>query len=154
VVRRDDAVAQAAAIVAAYVSNNQVSQADLPVLLKSLVRAISIVEQPGSPAPTAARDHGEKPAVPIRKSISDEYLICLEDGARVKLLKPYLMRQFNMTPAEYRAKWHLPVDYPMVAPNQHAMRSQVARTSGLGRNGTVVRRGRRPKSASRVETDG
>lgn len=115
-------------IVSAYVANNTVVAADLPNLINdvhdALVRA-SVAKAP---------QQGEelKPAVPIKKSITPDYIVCLEDGKKFKSLKRHLRAHYNMTPEEYREKWGLPHDYPMVAPNYAAARSQLAKKMGLG----------------------
>lgn len=119
-----------AEIVAAFVANNSVSQEELPGLIMAVAQALAGVAgaapKPSEPAPLV-------PAVPIKKSVTDDYIISLEDGRRFKSLKRYLMTRHNMTPEDYRRKWGLPVDYPMVAPNYAASRSALAKASGLGR---------------------
>ncbi|MDQ0393141.1 MucR family transcriptional regulator [Labrys monachus] len=117
-------------IVSAYVSNNSVAQADLPSLIAEVHRAFTRLAQGGSveePAPVKLM-----PAVPIKKSVTPDYIISLEDGKKFKSLKRHLATAFNMTPDEYRAKWGLPADYPMVAPNYAKSRSELARQMGLG----------------------
>ncbi|RIA56184.1 MucR family transcriptional regulator [Dichotomicrobium thermohalophilum] len=115
-------------IVSAYVSNNTVVSADLPNLINevhgALVRAAANKGQPPQ--------EEQKPAVPIKKSVTPDYIICLEDGKKFKSLKRHLRAHYNMTPEEYREKWGLPHDYPMVAPNYAAARSQLAKEMGLG----------------------
>lgn len=117
-----------AAIVSAYVSKNSVPMANLSELVSSvhasLDRLSTKAEQPAPP---------QTPAVPIKKSITPEYLISLEDGRKFKSLKRHLSTHYGMTPEQYRQKWSLPADYPMVAPNYAAKRSALARTMGLGR---------------------
>lgn len=121
---------ETAHIVAAYVSNNRVAPADLPELISSVFAALTsttaAAKAPAEPEPLV-------PAVSIKKSVSDDYLICLEDGKKFKSLKRHLMTHYNLTPEEYRAKWKLPADYPMVAPNYAAARSALAKSMGLGR---------------------
>ncbi|WP_172123188.1 MucR family transcriptional regulator [Devosia sp. 919] len=117
-----------AQIVSSYLSNNQVQADVLPAVLQSVYDKLnslgtSMVQEPAAPA---------APAVPIEKSITHDHLICLEDGKKFKSLKRHLQTKFNMTPEEYRAKWGLPGDYPMVAPGYSAKRSQLAKNSGLG----------------------
>ena len=112
-------------IVSAYVSNNSLRAADLPSLIGSVHMAI---RQLGN-SPVAVPDI---PAVPVKKSLTKDYIICLEDGKKFKSLRRHLSSSYNMTPDEYRAKWNLPSDYPMVAPSYSAARSQLARDSGLG----------------------
>lgn len=117
-----------ATIVSAYVSNNPTPAADIPGLIgqvhAALVRvAAGRTEAPAEPA---------KPAVSIKRSVTPEYLVCLEDGKRFKSLKRHLRTQYNMTPEQYRDKWGLPPEYPMVAPNYAVARSQLAKKMGLG----------------------
>ncbi len=115
-------------IVSAYVSNNTVSSAEIPSLIGQIYTALTRISggQIASPAEPL------KPAVPVKRSITAEYLVCLEDGKRFKSLKRHLRTQYNLTPDQYRAKWSLPPDYPMVAPNYAAARSQLAKQMGLG----------------------
>ncbi|WP_137388222.1 MucR family transcriptional regulator [Rhodoligotrophos defluvii] len=116
-------------IVSAYVAKNSVQLADLAGLISSVHQALSTL---GSAA--AARDaQPPTPAVPIKKSVTREYIICLEDGKKFKSLKRHLSTHYNMTPEQYRAKWQLPPDYPMVAPAYAEARSHLARSLGLGR---------------------
>jgi predicted transcriptional regulator len=117
-----------AQIVSAYVSNNTVPAADIPGLISQVHAALARVS--GKPAD----GHGEplKPAVSLKKSITPEYIVCLEDGKKFKSLKRHLRTQYNMTPEQYREKWGLGADYPMVAPNYAAARSQLAKQMGLG----------------------
>jgi predicted transcriptional regulator len=117
-----------AEIVSAHVSNNSVSLADLPNLIQDVYRTLATV---GSPA---ARPEPERPqpAVPVKKSITPEYLICLEDGKKLKMLKRHLQTAYNMTPDQYRERWGLGSDYPMVAPNYAKHRSSLAKKIGLG----------------------
>jgi predicted transcriptional regulator len=119
----------ASAIVSAYVSRNPIAVSDLPGMIRSVHEGL--VGASGGNAPDQAT--AQKPAVPIKKSITPDYLICLEDGRKCKTLKRYLRGRYNLTPDEYRAKWGLPRDYPMVAPNYAERRSQLAKKSGLGR---------------------
>ncbi|RWX76047.1 transcriptional regulator [Neorhizobium lilium] len=116
-------------IVAAYVSNHVVPVGDLSNLISDVHSALS---NTSSPAPVAAPVEKPKPPVPIKKSIEDDYLICLEDGMKFKSLKRHLMTHYNMTPEEYREKWGLPADYPMVAPAYAEARSRLAKEMGLG----------------------
>ncbi len=115
-------------IVSAYVSNNTVSSAEIPSLIGQIYTALTRISggQIASPAEPL------KPAVPVKRSITAEYLVCLEDGKRFKSLKRHLRTQYNLTPDQSRAKWSLPPDYPMVAPNYAAARSQLAKQMGLG----------------------
>ena len=116
-------------IVCAYVSNNIVSSAEIPALISQVYSALMRVSKG---AAVAALAEPLKPAVPIKRSITPEYLVCLEDGKKFKSLKRHLRTQYEMTPVQYRAKWDLPADYPMVAPNYAAARSQLAKQMGLG----------------------
>jgi predicted transcriptional regulator len=116
-------------IVAAYVSNHVVPVGDLSGLIADVHTALSGTS---SPTPVVAVVEKPKPPVPIKKSIEDDYLICLEDGMKFKSLKRHLMTHYNMTPEEYREKWGLPSDYPMVAPAYAEARSRLAKEMGLG----------------------
>ncbi len=120
-----------ATIVSAYVGNNPVPAAELPALINQVHGALTRVSGNGA-APTAAEQTPTKPAVPVKKSMTAEYLVCLEDGKRFKSLKRHLRTQYGMTPEQYREKWGLPADYPMVAPNYAVARSQLAKQMGLG----------------------
>jgi predicted transcriptional regulator len=115
-------------IVSAYVSNNSISTADLPHLISEVHGALSRINTGVSEVPAEA----PKPAVTVKKSVTPDYIVCLEDGKKFKSLKRHLRTQYNMTPEEYREKWGLPVDYPMVAPNYAEARSQLAKKMGLG----------------------
>lgn len=117
-----------AEIVSAYVANNPVQAADLPRLIESVHTALTDVDQPGVQTDRS----GLKPAVPVKKSVTDDHIICLEDGKKFKSLKRHLRTRYDMSPDEYRDKWGLPRDYPMVAPNYAKQRSQLARKMGLG----------------------
>ncbi len=114
-------------IIAAYVSNNSVAMTELPALIRQVHGALSNVN-----APTEAKPERPEPAVPIKKSVTPEYIICLEDGKKLKMLKRHLKTAFDMTPEEYRERWGLPADYPMVAPNYANQRSKLAKQIGLG----------------------
>jgi predicted transcriptional regulator len=116
-------------IVSAYVSNNSVSSAEIPALISQVYSALLRISN-GSHVATPTEPL--KPAVPVKRSITAEYIICLEDGKKFKSLKRHLRTQYDMTPDQYRAKWSLPPDYPMVAPNYAAARSQLAKQMGLG----------------------
>lgn len=117
-----------ASIVSAYVSNNATTAAEIPALISQIHAAL--VRVSGGGADTVAEP--AKPAVSIKKSMTSEYLVCLEDGKRFKSLKRHLRAQYNMSPEQYREKWGLPADYPMVAPNYAVARSQLAKKMGLG----------------------
>jgi predicted transcriptional regulator len=118
-------------IAAAYVSNNTVSASDVPSVIQTIYRALASV---GSAAAAPAPEP-QKPAVPIKKSITPDFLISLEDGKKYKSLKRHLRTQYTMSPEDYRAKWGLPKDYPMVAPNYARARSDLAKQMGLGQGG-------------------
>jgi predicted transcriptional regulator len=118
-------------IVSAYVGNNSVSANDLPSLIQSVHRALSTV----TGAAVEAQPAPKEPAVPIKKSITPDYLVCLEDGRKFKSLKRHLRTKYDMSPDEYRSKWGLPKDYPMVAPNYAKARSDLAKQMGLGQGG-------------------
>jgi predicted transcriptional regulator len=117
-----------AEIVSAYVSNNTVASADIPALINQVHTALLRVTSADAHSPSEPL----KPAVPIKKSINPDFITCLEDGKKFKSLKRHLRTQYNMTPEQYRDKWSLPADYPMVAPNYAAARSQLAKQMGLG----------------------
>lgn len=136
-----------ASIVSAYVANNAVPTAELASLIASVASKLSELSG-GSPAVPATTEL--KPAVPIKKSVTPDYLISLEDGRKFKSLKRALATRYGMTPDEYRAKWGLPHDYPMVAPNYSKARSELAKQIGLGQVRLKGDRGRpRTKSVSR-----
>lgn len=116
-------------IVSAYVANNSVPASDLPALIASTHSAIIGLSAGGVAAPEPEK---LTPAVPVKKSITPEFLICLDDGKKFKSLKRHLRTQYNMSPEEYRAKWNLPADYPMVAPAYAEARSNLAKKMGLG----------------------
>lgn len=122
-----DFVAYAAEIVAAYVRNNPVPPAELPDLIRSVHRSLTDLSDP------AAEPEKLKPAVSVKKSVNNDYLICLEDGLKFKSLKRHLRSKYDLSPDEYREKWGLPPDYPMVAPGYSAQRSKLAKKMGLGR---------------------
>lgn len=122
-----------AEIIAAYVSHNPVSSGELPHLIAQVYASLASL-QPGSAPVVVPVETKPRPAVSIRKSITPDYLICLEDGKKFKSLKRHLITHYQLTPKEYREKWNLPVDYPMVAPNYAAARSALAKKMGLGRN--------------------
>jgi len=128
-------------IVTAYLANNSIDYADLPDFIINVSNAVRGVEESASVSgnitindtPAPAPTEKPKPAVSIKKSIGDDFIICLEDGKKLKMLKRHLRTTYNMTPDEYRAKWGLPADYPMVCPNYAQQRSELARQNGLGR---------------------
>lgn len=116
-------------IVTAYVSNNHVASNDLPNLIASVHIALSTTVQAAQEPMVAEL----VPAVPVKKSVTGDYIICLEDGKKFKSLKRHLRSHYNLSPEDYRAKWNLPLDYPMVAPNYAAARSVLAKKMGLGK---------------------
>ena len=138
---RSELLEMTADIVSAYVGNNTVAAAELPSLISNIHAALSTV----STGVVEAAPEPKEPAVPIRKSISPDYLICLEDGRKFKSLKRHLRTKYDMSPEEYRAKWGLPKDYPMVAPNYAKARSDLAKQMGLGQGG------RKPARAGRAK---
>lgn len=117
-------------IVAAYVGRNVVAAGAVPDLIRSVHQAL---EELAGTAPPPAPEERPKPAVPIGRSVQHEYIVCLEDGKRLKMLKRYLRSRYNLSPDEYRRRWGLPPDYPMVAPAYAARRSDFAKQIGLGR---------------------
>jgi predicted transcriptional regulator len=125
----NDLIDLSADIVCAYVSHNALSVTDLPKLIADVHAALRGL---GGAAVTATAEE-LKPAVPVKKSIAADYIICLEDGKKFKSLKRHLRTHYNLSPEEYREKWGLPADYPMVAPNYSATRSRLAKDNGLGR---------------------
>ena len=128
VAEKDELVELTAEIVSAYVSNNTVVATDLPALINNVFDALKKASSTGAqPAKEELR-----PAVPIKKSVTSEDIICLEDGKKFKSLKRHLRTHYDLSPEEYREKWGLPHDYPMVAPNYAAARSDLAKRMGLG----------------------
>ncbi|WP_207456169.1 MucR family transcriptional regulator [Azospirillum sp. SYSU D00513] len=117
-------------IVSAYVSKNALPAQQIPEVINTVYSSLTGLT--GEPADLPAEPL--KPAVPIRKSVTPEYIVCLEDGKKLKMLKRHLRSTYNMSPDEYRARWGLPADYPMVAPNYAAQRSEFAKRIGLGRS--------------------
>jgi predicted transcriptional regulator len=128
---KSDIARMSADVVAAYVANNTVSQTAVPDLIRTVHEALASLDKPPTAAPAPAEK--QKPAVPISRSVQDDYIVCLEDGAQLKMLKRYLRSRYNMSPEEYRRKWGLAPDYPMVAPAYAARRSDFARQIGLGK---------------------
>tara|TARA_B100001179_G_scaffold142078_1_gene102657 strand:- start:437 stop:880 length:444 start_codon:yes stop_codon:yes gene_type:complete len=128
-------------IVEAYVANNAAELDDVPVLINSVYSALS-----GLSTGQAQEEERPEPAVSIRASIKPDYLVCLEDGKKLKMLKRYLRTNYDMSPEEYRERWNLPSDYPMVAPNYAEKRRELAKKIGLGR-APGQKRGRRKKTA-------
>ena len=128
---RAEIIEMTAEIVAAYVENNNISTGDLPSLIQSVHRALSSV----AAGADAVEPPPKEPAVPIRRSITADFLVCLEDGRKFKSLKRHLRTKYNMSPEDYRSKWGLAKDYPMVAPNYAKARSELAKQMGLGQGG-------------------
>ena len=137
--RSDDILKLTSEIVAAYVSNNSMSASDLPSIIKSVHSTLGGL---GGAFQNEIQT-SQKPAIPVKRSVNPDYIVCLEDGKKLKMLKRYLRSNYNLTPEEYRAKWSLPADYPMVAPNYAAQRSEFAKKIGLGRSASSS--GRRRK---------
>jgi predicted transcriptional regulator len=126
---RDDYIELAAEIVSAYVANNTVPAGDLPNLIHEVHAALTRV---GGGIAVEAKSEPARPAVSVKKSIGADYIICLEDGKKFKSLKRHLRTSYNLSPEQYREKWGLPSDYPMVAPNYAEARSRLAKEMGLG----------------------
>ena len=131
--QKNDLLALTTEIVAAHVSNNTVALGDLPQLINQVYN--SLANMGAAPAMPAARP---QPAANVKKSVQPDYIVCLEDGKKLKMLKRHLKTAYNMTPEAYRERWGLPADYPMVAPNYARQRSRLAKEIGLG---TRARRG-------------
>ena len=125
---KDDLVDMAATIVSAYVSANELPPQELPRLIQTVYSALKEVAGLAPVSP----EQGQEPAVAIKKSVTADYIICLEDGKKFKSLKRHLRTHYDLSPEEYRDKWGLPHDYPMVAPNYAAARSDLAKRMGLG----------------------
>jgi predicted transcriptional regulator len=136
---KSEIIEMTADIVSAYVGNNAVAADDLASLIQSVHRALSGVT--GAPEPVEVAQ--KEPAVPIKRSIQPDHLVCLEDGRKFKSLKRHLRTKYNMSPEDYRAKWGLPKDYPMVAPSYAKARSELAKQMGLGQGGRQAPRKRR-----------
>jgi predicted transcriptional regulator len=143
--RNSELIELTADIASAYVSNNTVNAAELPTLLRSIHSALSNIE-----TPAVAPESPKTPAVSIKKSIGDEFLICLEDGRKFKSLKRHLRTKYNMSPEDYRAKWGLPKTYPMVAPAYAAARSALAKQMGLGQGGRAAAGAAKPATRRRA----
>lgn len=126
--QQKDLVGMAAKIVSAYVSANTIASQDLPGLIRTVYSALQDI----SDTPALAPESAPEPAVAVKKSITPDFIICLEDGKKFKSLKRHLRTRYGMTPDEYRTKWGLPHDYPMVAPNYAKERSTLAKRMGLG----------------------
>ena len=127
----EDLLRMTTEVVAAYVGNNSLTTAQLPEVINAVYASLKQLDGK-LPDPRA---EPLRPAVPVRKSVTPDYLVCLEDGKKLKMLKRHLMTAYGMTPEQYREKWDLPPEYPMVAPNYAAKRSELARKIGLGAKG-------------------
>jgi len=138
------AIHLASNIVAAYVGKNTVKAEDLPTLLHDVYAAVAGLSEEG-----AGFIANRQPAVPVSKSVTPDYVICLEDGKKLKMLKRYLRTHYNLSPEEYRRKWGLPADYPMTAPNYAKRRSQFAKDIGLGTAATTNRKPAAKKTRAR-----
>jgi predicted transcriptional regulator len=134
----NDLLALTTEIVAAHVSNNTVAVGDLPQLINQVYQSLAGIGK----APVSAAERPQ-PAVSVKRSVHPDYIICLEDGKKLKMLKRYLRSRYDLTPEEYRAKWGLPADYPMVAPNYAAQRSEFAKKIGLGKSAPATKSRRR-----------
>lgn len=126
----DDLLTLTTEIVAAHVSNNTVAVGDLPQLIHQVYQSLANIGK--APPPMVERP---QPAVNVKRSVHPDYIICLEDGKKLKMLKRHLKTAYNMSPEEYRERWNLPADYPMVAPNYAKQRSRLAKEIGLGTRG-------------------
>ena len=126
--RGSDLLEMTAKVVANHLANNAVETKDIPGLIREVYKTLESLDG------TAARNDLQKPAVPVADSIKPDFIVCLEDGKRLKMVKRYLRTKYNLTPEEYRKKWSLPPDYPLVAPNYAQKRQQLARSIGLGKN--------------------
>jgi predicted transcriptional regulator len=120
-------------IVSAHLSNNSVAQTDVAPLIQSVFDMLNALASNEAPTPVELT-----PAVPIKRSVTDDYIVCLEDGKKLKMLKRHLMTAYNMTPEEYRARWGLKPDYPMVAPSYSVQRQTLAKQIGLGRKPRIA----------------
>lgn len=140
---KDDLLELTADIVSSHVANNTVAVSDLPHLIENVYNALSRLS-----AEPVVEEVKQEPAVSIRASIKPDFIVCLEDGKKMKMLKRHLMTQYGMTPDDYRAKWGLPSDYPMVAPNYAAQRRQLAKEIGLGKGRRRTRKAAGTKKTS------
>ncbi|ANK81873.1 MAG: transcriptional regulator [Rhizobiales bacterium NRL2] len=135
---RQDLMEMTSEIVSAYVGHNVVPADELPNLIRRTFDALDAADK----GEEAAAVEPQKPAVSVKRSVTPDHLICLEDGKRLKMLKRYLRTNYDMTPEQYRAKWNLPADYPMVAPNYAQKRAEMAKSIGLGRKGRQAKAAR------------
>ena len=137
-------------IVSAYVGNNSVPANQVPEVLNSVYASLASIDSSANSGENGAL----KPAVPVRRSITPDYIVCLEDGRKLKMLKRHLRAAYGLSPEEYRAKWNLPTDYPMVAPNYAKQRSNFAKQIGLGRKkGEKVESRRNTDKAPQIDTE-
>ena len=120
-------------IVSAYVSKNTIAASDIPALISNVHQSLASLGQPQAAVAERAELKPAVPAVPVKKSVTPDYIVCLEDGKKLKILKRHLNSAYDMTPDQYRARWGLPSNYPMVAPNYAKFRSEMALKLGLGR---------------------
>lgn len=125
--QKDDVIRYTAQIVGGYLSGNSVAVEDIPAVIDAVHSKVNALYR------AQGTNGASRPAVPVEDSITPDHLICLEDGKKFKMLKKHLKTKYDLTPEEYRAKWGLPLDYPMVAPNYAAKRQQLAKASGLGK---------------------
>jgi len=145
-VGQEDILRMTTEVVAAYVGNNELPAAQISEVIGAVHKSLSGLQSGAGESQAAP----SKPAVPIRRSVTPDFIVCLEDGKKLKMLKRHLRTTYNLTPDEYRAKWGLASDYPMVAPNYAKQRSDFAKKIGLGRKRTTTkRRGRGKKAAAR-----
>ena len=128
---REDLLALTTEIVSAYLSNNTLGTAEIPGVIEQIYKTLAAVNSEGG----SAMADRPQPAVPIKRSVTPDYIVCLEDGKKLKMLKRHLKTAYNMSPEEYRERWGLPLDYPMVAPNYAKQRSKLAKDIGLGTRG-------------------
>lgn len=128
-VKHQELLALTTEIVSAHLSNNTLASQEIPGLIEKIYKTLASVNGEATPVSSTERP---QPAVPIRKSVMPDYLVCLEDGKKLKMLKRHLMTAYKMTPEQYRDRWGLPTDYPMVAPNYARQRSKLAKDIGLG----------------------
>ncbi|MEO0566535.1 MAG: MucR family transcriptional regulator [Pseudomonadota bacterium] len=136
----DDIIALTADIVSAHVAHNTVAVSDVPTLIETVHNALSSV---GNPEPE--EEPRPEPAVSIRRSVQPDHIVCLEDGKKLKMLKRHLRTRYNMSPEEYRDRWNLPADYPMVAPNYAEQRRKLAKDIGLGKGRPKTKTTKRKK---------
>ena len=132
---KDELLRMTSEIVSAYVGHNSLSAGEIPEVISKVHKSLEGLSSPAN----AVAEVKQKPAVPIKKSVMPDHIVCLEDGKKLKMLKRYLRSNYDMTPEDYRAKWGLAADYPMVAPNYAAQRSAFAKKIGLGRKGRAAR---------------